>query len=111
VGEEKVREIEESVRRFKRGAAKKFFVERLIVFGSAARGELGEHSDIDLIVVSRKYGRKDVFKIVPELYREWHQNQRINYPVDIILFSTEEFERLKREVSIVSEALREGIEV
>lgn len=31
--------------------------------------------------------------------------------VDIILFNTKEFEKLKKEISIVSEALREGVEI
>ena len=91
--------------------AAKFFVEKAIIFGSAARGELKRGSDIDLIIVSKKYGRKDVFKIVPKLYEEWHEKQKIDYPVDIILFNIKEFNKLRKEVSIVSEALREGIEV
>jgi predicted nucleotidyltransferase len=72
---------------------------------------MSRHSDVDIIVVSQKYGRKDVFKIVPELYREWHEKQKIGYPVDIMLFNTKEFNKLKKEVSIVSEALREGIRI
>lgn len=111
MGKGEVEEIKESVRRFKESAARKFFVEKAIIFGSAARGEMKKDSDVDVIVVSKKYGRKHAFKITPKLYGEWHEKQKINYPVDIILFSTKEFNKLKKEVSIVSEALREGIEV
>ncbi|MDI6708217.1 MAG: hypothetical protein QMD21_06795 [Candidatus Thermoplasmatota archaeon] len=53
-------------------------------------------SDVDIIVVT------------PKLYGEWHKKK--NYPVDILLFNVKEFEKLKKQVSIVSEALREGIE-
>lgn len=111
MGKEKIKEIEESVRKFKKRIAKKFFVEKIIIFGSAARGRLRKDSDIDIIVVSKKYGRKDVFKIVPKLYGEWHEKEKIDYPVDIILFNRKEFNKLEKEVSIVSEALREGIEI
>jgi hypothetical protein len=62
-------------------------------------------------VVGKKYGRKDVFKIVPKLYEEWHEKQKIDYPVDILLFSVKESNKLKKEVSIVGEALKEGIEI
>ena len=111
MGKKEIEEIKERVKGFKESTARKFFVEKVIIFGSAARGEMGEHSDVDLIVASKKYGRKDVFKIVPKLYGEWHENLKIDHPVDILLFSTREFDRLRKEVSIVSEALREGIEV
>lgn len=107
MGKRKIEEIKEGVKKFKESVAKKFLVEKIIIFGSAARGEMTEHSDIDIIVVSRKYGRKDVFKITPKLYDAW----QVSYPVDIILFNVREFKKLKRRVSIVSEALREGIAI
>ncbi|MDI6806969.1 MAG: nucleotidyltransferase domain-containing protein [Candidatus Aenigmarchaeota archaeon] len=111
MGKRKVEEIKKAVSKFKKGITKNFFVEKIIIFGSAARGEMTRHSDVDIIIVSKKYGRKDVFKITPKLYGEWHEKQKIDYPVDILLFNEKEFNKLKKEVSIVSEALREGIEI
>jgi hypothetical protein len=35
----------------------------------------------------------------------------LNYPVDFLCYTPEEFNKLKKEVSIVSEALKEGIEI
>jgi predicted nucleotidyltransferase len=99
--------IEEVVKDFKKKVAKEFFVQEIIIFGSAARGKMTRDSDVDLIVVSKKFGRKNTFEITPKLYGVWHS--RKNYPVDILLFNTKEFDRLKKEVSIVSEALKEGI--
>jgi predicted nucleotidyltransferase len=52
-------------------------VDEIIIFGSAARGEMRKDSDIYIIVVSKKYGRKEVFKIVPKLYEEWHKKQKL----------------------------------
>lgn len=111
MGKGKTQEIKESVRKFKESIAKRFSVEKIILFGSAAKGKLKKDSDVDIIVVSRKYGREDVFKITPKLYGEWHEKERIDYPVDILLFNTKEFNKLKKEVSIVSEALKQGIEI
>jgi len=111
MGKRKIEKIKEKIKKFKENTSKKFFIEKVIIFGSAARGEMKKDSDIDIILVSKKYGRKDVFKIVPKLYEEWHEKTKIDYPVDILLFNKEEFDKLKKEVSIVSEALREGIEI
>jgi predicted nucleotidyltransferase len=111
MGKRRIEEIKEEIRKFKNRIKKEFFVDKIILFGSAARNEMKRDSDVDIIVVSKKFGRRDVFRIVPELYGEWHDKQKIDYPVDIILFNVKEFNRLKKEVSIVSEALREGIEI
>jgi predicted nucleotidyltransferase len=99
MGKEEPGRIEEGVRKFKQGVAKEFLEEKIIIFGSAARGRMKKDSDVDIIVVSRKYGRKHVFGITPKLYGAWHERQKIDYPVDILLFNTKEFEELKKEVS------------
>lgn len=109
MGKKEIEKIRRYVSKFKERIAKNFFVEKIILFGSAARGEMNKDSDVDIIVISRKYGRKHVFEITPKLYEIWHEKEKINYPVDILLFNVEEFNKLKNEVSIVSEALREGI--
>lgn len=41
------------------------------------------------------------------LWLKWN----LDLPVDFIPFTPEEFNKLKKEVSIVSEALREGVEI
>ncbi len=40
---------------------------RIILFGSAARGEIGPNSDVDLLVV--KKGRFDRSRLVGDIYR------------------------------------------
>ena len=86
-------------------------MEEIIIFGSAAKGEMKKDSDIDLIIVSNKYFRKDTFSIRPKLYGIWHEKEKINYPVDIILFGKKEFEKEIKRISIVSEAIKEGIRI
>ena len=107
----KVEEIKEDVKKFKKVGRKKFGIEKIIIFGSVARGKIDWHSDVDLIVVSKYYGRRDVFRIVPQLYELWHEELKIDMPIDFLLFNVKEFNKLKKEVSIVSTALEEGIEV
>ena len=111
MGKKEIEKIKREVRKFKEAITKKFGVNYIVIFGSAARGKMSKDSDVDIIVVSEKFGRKDVFNVVPKLYQVWHEKQKIDYPVDIILFNRREFDNLKRSVSIVREALREGIVV
>ncbi|MBI4182358.1 MAG: nucleotidyltransferase [Candidatus Aenigmarchaeota archaeon] len=68
---------------------------------------MGEHSDVDLILVSSAFEGKSFFKRSLGLYSYW----KSAYPVDFICLTGREFERMRKGVSIVSEALREGIAV
>ncbi|HIH69796.1 nucleotidyltransferase family protein [Methermicoccus shengliensis] len=87
--------------------SKRYGIKKAIIFGSAARGEFKEDSDIDLIIVSGEFKGKSALKRPVQLYLEWD----LNYPVDFICYTTEEFENLKNRPSIVREALREGVVV
>lgn len=107
MGKEKTKEIVEKIKGFKRKIEKKFYVDRIIIFGSAAKSEMKRDSDVDLLIISKKFGIKDFFEVIPKLYGEWN----LGYPVDFIIYNKKEFNKLKKEVSIVSEALMEGIEV
>ena len=42
------------VKRFKEEVANRYGIKRIILFGSAARGEMKKDSDIDLMVVVKK---------------------------------------------------------
>ena len=92
---------------FKRRFEKKYKIKKMLLFGSLARGEAKDDSDADLIVVS------DIFKGQSHLKRpvKIHLDWDLRYPVDFICYTLEEFEKLKKRVSIVREALREGIEI
>lgn len=79
----------------------------MIFFGSRATGKAHQDSDIDIIIVSPKF-RETKFRYRPlGFYRHW----TLKYPVDFLCYTPEEFEKLRKRVSIVSEALKEGIEI
>ncbi len=84
---------------------KKIGAEKIVVFGSYARGKAGKDSDMDLILVSSKYTGMDFPSRCKGLWLKWN----LGVPVDFIPFSPKEFKKRSKEVSIVSEALREGI--
>ncbi|HKZ48945.1 MAG TPA: nucleotidyltransferase domain-containing protein [Thermoplasmata archaeon] len=92
------------LRGFRRKLARRYPVERMILFGSRARGEAHRFSDVDLLVVSAKFHRRNAVDRAYPLRLEWD----LDYPVDFLCYTPEEFRRLSRRGGIVREALREG---
>ena len=82
-------------------------IEKMYFFGSMAYGEPNKNSDIDLIVVSKKFAGKGLLNRAPNLYIKWN----LNYPVDFLCYTPEEFNKLKKQVTIVREAIKDGIEI
>ncbi len=90
----------EAVRRIASG----FDPERVILFGSHARGDAGPRSDIDLLVLIDRGNIAD--PQVGEMYRAMHG---LKAPVDIVVMSVSEFEAYKELVGTVARpANREG---
>jgi len=110
MGKKKYEEMKKLIKKIKEFRKRRNF-EKIILFGSYARGDFTKDSDVDLILVDKDFRKKNVFERSKGLWIEWHVKQKIGKPVDFICYTPEEFEKLKKEVSIVSEALREGIEI
>lgn len=81
---------------------KAFDPERIILFGSQARDQEDDESDIDLILVYQT--PKPFLERLKELYLAWD----IPRAVDILAYTPEEFERMKQESFFIQEALREA---
>jgi len=79
-----------------------FNPEKVILFGSLARGTWDETSDIDLIIVYQT--EKSFMDRLKELYLSWN----IPKAVDILAYTPNEFGRLLNESSFVEGAVREG---
>jgi len=101
------KEIINDVREFRKRAEKKFGLEKVFIFGSAARGKMRKDSDIDVLLVGRKFAGKKFFKRAIGLRAYW----KLDRPVDFLCYTPKEFERLKKKVTIVREAVEEGIEI
>ncbi len=100
------KELVKKLREFAKKIEKKHNVERIILFGSRARvkKEEDEESDVDLIIVG-KFKDKTNLKRAPPFYLEW----TIDLPVDFLCYTPEEFEMLKKKVSIIKDALTRGV--
>ena len=77
--------------------------EKIILFGSAARGEMNRHSDVDLLVV--KEGG-DPWTVMGEIYGNL---RGVGAAVDAIVMTPEQVERYKdSHALVIKPALREG---
>jgi len=95
------------LRAFRRKISRRYEVRRMILFGSRARGSPHRHSDVDLIIVSPKFKRKNIVERASPLYMEWE----LDLPVDFLCYTPEEFDRLSRRGGLVREAVREGVSI
>lgn len=80
--------------------------ERIILFGSAARGEMGPHSDFDLLVVKSGVHRR---KLAQRIYRNLIG---VGRPVDVVVATPDDLEQHGDSHALVfSPALKEGTEI
>ena len=81
--------------------------ERIILFGSAARGCTGPHSDVDLLVV--KPGKFDQGRLLGDIYAGLYG---VGRAVDVVLVTPEQVEQYRdAHCLVIAPALREGREV
>ena len=99
--------IKNKLKDFKNSVNRDFPISSIYFFGSRAKGKPHRYSDIDLIIVSPKFRKLDFFKRGAKMYDYWN----LDYPVDFLCYTPEEFNKLKKQVTIVREAIREGIKV
>ncbi len=77
--------------------------EKIILFGSAARGEMNRHSDVDLLII--KEGA-DVLELMGEIYM---QLDGAGAAVDAVVVTPDDVERYKdSHAVIIKPALQEG---
>ena len=82
--------------------------ERIIMFGSRARGEAVEDSDVDLLIVERGPFGKDKSRR-NELTKVERALIRFPVPTDILLYDVKEIERWRGSLNhVIGRALREG---
>jgi predicted nucleotidyltransferase len=77
--------------------------ERIILFGSAARGEMGPNSDVDLLVVKANAHRR---QLAQQIYRNLIG---VGQAVDVVVVTPDDIERYRNtHALIIAPALREG---
>lgn len=93
------------IEEFAQCIAREFHPERIILFGSHARGNAGPDSDVDLLVIMKRDG-KTPHQQAAEIYMRCPSA----FPVDILVRSPEEFERrLQMRDWFMRDIAREGL--
>ncbi|MFQ6096232.1 MAG: nucleotidyltransferase domain-containing protein [Armatimonadota bacterium] len=82
-------------------------IHKIILFGSRARGDHLKHSDYDFVIVSPEFEGKRFSARTAEMYQYWDADVGI----EPLCYTPDEFERKRKQITIVRQAVREGIEV
>jgi len=105
--DKKTNEIIKILKEFKKRIDRIAKIDRMILFGSRARGDEKKNSDVDIIVVSKEFKNKKSFRRSPPFYLEWNSE----HDTDIICLTPEELEKKKDQIGIIKTALKEGVEI
>ncbi|MDI6839854.1 MAG: nucleotidyltransferase domain-containing protein [bacterium] len=83
-----------------------FEIDKIILFGSYARGNYRGDSDIDIVIISKSFSGKGIFERARMLGDiEWKLMDKFLIPLDIITMSPEDF---KKGVSPISQYAKGG---
>jgi hypothetical protein len=81
--------------------------ERVLIFGSRARGTASEESDLDVIIIAREFGAVPFLRRMPMLMK------MIPFPkhIDYLCYPPREFNRVLNASSFLTNALNAPIEL
>ena len=100
----------EHVRRSVRAAAERggYALTELVVFGSRARADYREESDVDVLIVSPDFAGIPYYKRPKQFYREWPYDELPD--PEFICLTPAEFDRTReKRPHIVRSAVEEGV--
>jgi predicted nucleotidyltransferase len=81
-------------------------VSRIILFGSQAEGKASADCDVDLVLISKDFKNKNIFKRLEMIKKaEIATIKKFMIPIDIIMMTPEEF---NGETSLVSGYAKKG---
>ena len=92
--DKKKNELKQLLKKFKEEAGKNIDIDKLIFFGSRAKGTSRKGSDVDLIFVSKDFKRTKSFQRSQQLYKMWNYE----YDIDIICLTPEEFSKKRKQI-------------
>lgn len=96
------------IKSFVKVVRKSFPTCRIFLFGSRAQGKAKVDSDYDFLLISPQFRKLDWEKRSATVY---HLKRNIPAAMDFLCYTPEEFTRKKKQIGIVQEAVKEGIEL
>jgi predicted nucleotidyltransferase len=104
MAEAKVKEAAELIKNFLKD--RNITVDRIIIFGSYAKGNYTKDSDLDIAVISRDFNEKDVFQKAEMLKGlKWALVEKFELPFDIVPVSLKQWQESS---SLVVDFIKEG---
>jgi predicted nucleotidyltransferase len=73
--------------------------ERIVLFGSYARGENKANSDIDILIIMKNLENER--KITGLLYKELLNNHNISTPIDFLAIDYDKYNKLKDKIGYI----------
>lgn len=86
----------------------KLDIDRAVLFGSVARGAADKDSDIDLIIISNQFKKMNLAKRLT-LLSHLRGREFLNWPMDILGYTADEFDELSKVSTMFAEAKSQGI--
>lgn len=87
---------------------KKIALKGVLLFGSYAYGKPDRSSDVDLVIVSPDFKRKNFFKRIDWLTRE-RMDIADTIAMDVIGYTPKEFSYIEKESAIMQKAKKDGV--
>ncbi len=84
-------QVEGTIRQMARRIAEQFHPEKIILFGSMARGDVTPDSDVDLLVIVREVGDRRALRVAMR-----RAVNGMGLPKDIVVLTADEFETKRR---------------
>jgi hypothetical protein len=81
--------------------------EKILLFGSRARGDHLVDSDVDILIVSEHFEGVNWLKRIGDVSLYWDGLVAL----ELLCYTPAEFEEKTRMIGIVNEAVREGVEL
>ena len=78
--------------------------DQIILFGSYARGDNTEKSDIDLLIIKKEL--KNSFDIIDSIYMAFYEN-KIKVPVDLLAIDYNRYKELNSEIGYIYKTIKE----
>ena len=78
--------------------------DQIVLFGSYARGENKEKSDIDLLIIKKEL--KNSFSIIDSIYMAFYEN-KIKIPVDLLAIDYDRYNEINNEIGYIYKTIKE----
>jgi len=78
--------------------------DKIILFGSYARGDYGKSSDIDILILKKNLKNERI--MTGNLYVEFF-NQKINVPIDLIAMDYDKYYQLNSDIGYIYKTIKQ----